>query len=121
MQQKDLPVLIAVNERGVFVIDQIECVSDDIIVELSYTLSATLLLDPAAGAQVRRAVVGLRETEQRERSGVHAVHISAVCRCGERNRRNQTYANLHPPSCHDRRLNNPLHRSGQAAEREWRG
>uniref|UniRef100_A0A182VZX2 FERM domain-containing protein 8 n=1 Tax=Anopheles minimus TaxID=112268 RepID=A0A182VZX2_9DIPT len=27
MQQKDLPVLIAVNERGIFVIDQIECVS----------------------------------------------------------------------------------------------
>ncbi|XP_021710822.1 uncharacterized protein LOC5569452 [Aedes aegypti] len=25
MQQKDLPVLIAVNERGIFVIDQIEC------------------------------------------------------------------------------------------------
>lgn len=27
MQQKDLPVLIAVNERGIYVIDQIECVS----------------------------------------------------------------------------------------------
>ncbi|KAL1373934.1 hypothetical protein pipiens_018360, partial [Culex pipiens pipiens] len=25
MQQKDLPVLIAVNERGIYVIDQIEC------------------------------------------------------------------------------------------------
>ena len=27
MQQKDLPVLIAINEKGVFVVDQIENVS----------------------------------------------------------------------------------------------
>lgn len=121
MQQKDLPVLIAVNERGIFVIDQIECVSFNDYTCNRSTSNTFPFLDVTARTQVRGTFVGLRETEQRERSGVYAVYISAVRRSRERNCRHQTYANLHPPSCHDRRLNNPLHRSGQAAERERRG
>lgn len=121
MQQKDLPVLIAVNERGIYVIDQIECVSISSKVSIQYRTNTLFPSDPAAGPQVRRAVVGLRQAEQRQRSRVFAVHLPAVWGRRERDRRHQADADLHPPGRHGGRLNHALYRAGQAAERERRG
>uniref|UniRef100_A0A8D8JH67 (northern house mosquito) hypothetical protein n=1 Tax=Culex pipiens TaxID=7175 RepID=A0A8D8JH67_CULPI len=77
-------------------------------------------MHPAAGPQVRRAVVGLRQAEQRQRSGVFAVHLPAVRGRREWDRRHQADADLHPPGRHGGRLNHALYRAGQAAERKWR-
>lgn len=82
VHHKDIPVLIAVNEKGVFVIDHVENVSNGDLGELfgHNLINPLLLADAAARFKVRRTVLGPGQAEHGAGggSGRHVLHICAV-------------------------------------------
>lgn len=65
--QKDIAILVAINERGVFIIDHVNGVREKKTIFFAFTKSWNNnnihALDSAVGIKIRRAIMGIREIQ----------------------------------------------------------
>lgn len=75
---QDIPVLVAINEKGVHVIDEIQCVSCFLHFFTSLCINLPIFSDCTRGFEIRGIELGIRTTVARRQPRLLALPIFAV-------------------------------------------